>query len=110
MKRADNTDITSVIEPAEPLVEPFVHNLGNTTILIIGATTANEMIAPVLQGSHQVHTATSGEEAIKLIQSHLSPDLILTDASLPDKSGYDVCRELLAVCQALGYQTASPYY
>lgn len=94
MKRAGNTDLTRITEPVEPVSEPFVHNLGNTNILIIGTATANEMVVAVLKGSHQVQTTTSGEEAIEIAQSQASPDLIITDSSLMDKSGYEICRAL----------------
>lgn len=42
---------------------------------------------------HEVTVACDGEEGIKLVYS-FSPDLIILDIMLPNKSGYDVCREL----------------
>jgi DNA-binding response OmpR family regulator len=40
-----------------------------------------------------VHRATNGSKALRLYQSH-KPDLILLDIMIPEKSGYDVCREI----------------
>ncbi len=42
---------------------------------------------------HEVAVAFDGEEGIKSVYS-FSPDLIILDIMLPNKSGYDVCREL----------------
>lgn len=40
-----------------------------------------------------VHRATNGTKALQLYRSH-KPDLILLDIMIPEKSGYDVCREI----------------
>ncbi|MBC8185296.1 response regulator transcription factor [candidate division KSB1 bacterium] len=42
---------------------------------------------------HEVSIAFDGDEGIKSVYS-FSPDLIILDIMLPNKSGYDVCREL----------------
>lgn len=41
----------------------------------------------------EVFKAYSGQEAIKIVKQQ-SPDLILLDIMLPDKNGFEVCREL----------------
>jgi len=42
---------------------------------------------------HEVEIALDGENGIKSVYS-FSPDLIILDIMLPNKSGYDVCRDL----------------
>lgn len=46
-----------------------------------------------------VHRAANGSKALQLYQSH-RPDLILLDIMIPEKSGYDVCREIRRTDQA----------
>ncbi|TAL31010.1 MAG: response regulator [Spirochaetes bacterium] len=43
---------------------------------------------------YQVVTATSGPQALALLEEGLSPDLILLDVMLPFVSGYDVCKRI----------------
>jgi DNA-binding response OmpR family regulator len=40
-----------------------------------------------------VHRATNGKKALQLYESH-RPSLVLLDIMIPEKSGYDVCREI----------------
>ncbi|MFZ1947169.1 MAG: response regulator transcription factor, partial [bacterium] len=40
-----------------------------------------------------VHRTTNGRKALELYRSH-KPDLVLLDIMIPEKSGYDVCREI----------------
>lgn len=42
---------------------------------------------------HEVHHAANGTEAIKLA-IEINPEIMLIDIGLPDKSGYDVAKEL----------------
>ncbi len=41
---------------------------------------------------YEVFTAYNGEEAVEKIK--IRPDLILLDVMMPDKNGYEVCREI----------------
>jgi len=41
---------------------------------------------------YEVFTAYNGEEAVEKAKLH--PDLILLDVMMPDKNGYEVCREI----------------
>jgi DNA-binding response OmpR family regulator len=41
---------------------------------------------------YEVFTAYNGDEAVEKTKLH--PDLILLDVMMPDKSGYEVCREI----------------
>ncbi|WP_316860493.1 response regulator [uncultured Cohaesibacter sp.] len=42
---------------------------------------------------YSVETAQCGKEAIDLVMER-HPDLVLLDASLPDRDGYDVCQTI----------------
>ncbi|HIH87662.1 TPA: response regulator [Candidatus Bathyarchaeota archaeon] len=44
-------------------------------------------------GGYTVATATSGEEALRLVEEE-RPDLVLLDVVLPGVSGLEVCRKL----------------
>ena len=46
-------------------------------------------------GGYRVVVATDGEEALRKADSE-RPDLVLLDVVLPNKSGFEVCRELKA--------------
>lgn len=48
-----------------------------------------------LQDSFQLKSAYTGEQGLALASEYL-PDCILLDITLPDRDGYDVCRELKA--------------
>jgi two-component system cell cycle response regulator len=43
--------------------------------------------------SYQVVTATSGEEALKIIRQS-PPDIVLLDVMMPGMSGYEVCQRI----------------
>jgi len=45
---------------------------------------------------YEVQVAASGEEALDLLR-HWSPDLVITDLSMPQMSGLELCRRLRAV-------------
>ncbi|MBI2266010.1 MAG: response regulator transcription factor [Armatimonadetes bacterium] len=45
------------------------------------------------QDAFELHTASSGEEALRLFPQ-LSPDLVILDCGLPGLSGVDVCTEI----------------
>ncbi len=42
---------------------------------------------------YQIFTASSGKEALELVQKEL-PDLVLLDVMMPDMDGYEVCKKL----------------
>ena len=48
----------------------------------------------LIDANYDVHSASSGEEAVREAQSNL-PDLVLLDFILPDMRGDEVCRRLL---------------
>ncbi len=52
-----------------------------------------EFIAFQLQGEYRVLKATNGVEGIRLASEAL-PDLIVSDVMMPEKDGYQLCREI----------------
>ena len=57
------------------------------------ASTRREVRAACEQDGYQVLEADSGAEALRQVE-HSHPNLILLEVTLPDGSGFDVCREL----------------
>lgn len=47
------------------------------------------------KAGYQVRTARNGEEALQAVEA-ATPDLILLDAMMPKRDGYDVCQSLRA--------------
>jgi DNA-binding response OmpR family regulator len=45
------------------------------------------------KAGYDVHVARNGEEVLRLVDE-AGPDLIILDAMMPARSGYDVCQEL----------------
>ena len=45
------------------------------------------------EGFKNIYTALSGEEGFRLFND-LRPDIVILDIMLPDKEGYEVCREI----------------
>lgn len=67
------------------------------TILVVDDTTDNlTLMSGLLKGAYKVQLATSGEKALKLLESDPLPDLILLDIMMPGLSGYEVCQRLKA--------------
>ncbi len=64
-------------------------------ILVVDANLNNlKLVRKLLtEKSYQVRIATSGEMALKSVQSRF-PDLILLDITLPDISGFETCKQL----------------
>ena len=52
-----------------------------------------QMLSAALKDSYRIRFATRAEQALDLA-CRFVPDLILLDVIMPDKSGYDLCREL----------------
>ena len=65
------------------------------TILVVEDTlTDQQLLCSVLrQEGHWVITAASEKEALDRI-AQAKPDLILLDVVLPDRSGFELCRDL----------------
>jgi diguanylate cyclase (GGDEF)-like protein len=71
-------------------------NTKKQTVLVVDDTPANiEILAGVLGAEYEILFATSGNDALEIALEQL-PDLILLDVVMPDKDGYEVCRQLKA--------------
>jgi putative two-component system response regulator len=53
-----------------------------------------DVVVELLNGDYTVSVAMDGEQALRRAQSVPPPDLILLDILMPDKSGYEVCKQL----------------
>jgi sigma-B regulation protein RsbU (phosphoserine phosphatase) len=65
------------------------------TVLLVDDTPANiQLVNSILKDIYKIRIATSGVKALELARITPLPDLILLDVMMPDKNGYEVCREL----------------
>jgi CheY-like chemotaxis protein len=55
-----------------------------------------QALVGMLKDDYQVHTANSGELALKILESGRTPDLILLDMAMPEMDGYEVCSRIKA--------------
>ena len=70
-------------------------NCEQSRILLVDDIPGNlKLLALALKGEHKVLVATSGSEALEIINSHPLPDLILLDVMMPGMDGYEVCQRL----------------
>ena len=70
---------------------------GQNTILIVDDNPNNVFILEELLGEdYQLATASSGEEALSLVQEYV-PALILLDIMMPGINGYETCRRIRAL-------------
>ncbi|MBU0500788.1 MAG: response regulator [Gammaproteobacteria bacterium] len=53
-----------------------------------------DILCNVLEDEYDLQFATSGEDALELIEETGSPDMILLDVLMPGMDGYEVCRRL----------------
>lgn len=68
----------------------------STVLIIEDSLTDMEVVSSCLRrGGLNVMTANDGNDAITKISSQ-KPDVIILDIVLPDKSGFELCRELKA--------------
>jgi diguanylate cyclase (GGDEF)-like protein len=64
------------------------------TVLIVDDAPSNlAILTETLRGEFDVRIATSGQEALRLV-NEAPPDLILLDILMPEMDGYEVCRLL----------------
>jgi signal transduction histidine kinase len=70
---------------------------GAATILVVDDIPENVRLleAVLVPRGYEVLPATSGEEALRLVEEH-DPDLVLLDVVMPGMDGYQVCRSLRA--------------
>jgi len=68
------------------------------TLLLVDDSPDNlAILAGHLNNDYVISQAASGAEALRLIQTELSPDLILLDVLMPGMDGYEVFRRLAAL-------------
>lgn len=79
---AKNTDTTTTSKPIILVVDDIPDNL--------------DILVDLLSDNYLVKAASSGERALKILNSKKIPDLILLDIMMPDMSGFEVCRQLKA--------------
>jgi two-component system, chemotaxis family, response regulator PixH len=71
-------------------------NSMNTALIVEDCLSDQELLSGcLLQGGLNVLKAYNAEEAIVKISRH-KPDVIILDVVLPDRSGFELCRELKA--------------
>ncbi len=89
--------LTSPIDtqPLEPAL-PRLAGPNGTTILVVDDEPVNQHVLANYLGlkNYTIVQAMNGIEALKLIESKLTPDLVLLDVMMPRMSGFDVCRTL----------------
>ncbi len=69
--------------------------VGKPKIFIIDDAPENiRMLMENLKEDYAIVPATDGEKAIKMLQAHALPDLILLDIIMPGDDGYEICRRL----------------
>jgi two-component system cell cycle response regulator len=83
-------------DPGPAAANDLAHTLPSavTHLLIVDDNvSAIQMLSHTLGGLGECHFATTGAEALRLVDE-LQPQIILLDAHLPDVSGFDVCAAL----------------
>lgn len=69
---------------------------GEVIVVVDDSPVVVRMLTMALQaGGYEVVGASDGEEALARIRE-LSPPVVLIDAAMPKRSGYEVCEELRA--------------
>jgi two-component system response regulator VicR len=73
----------------------MAHSYAARKVLIVDgdSATRNDVRSAVAQDGYQVVEADSGAEGLRQVDA-LHPSLVLLEVTLPDASGFDVCREL----------------
>ena len=80
-----------------PVPESHSHTIGGTeTILLVedNAQVLEYLACALAELGYILKTATNGLEAIEIVQSGFSPDLIITDLVMPQMNGAEMAREL----------------
>lgn len=102
--RADSTDNIDIISPTnnemvttlQPDAEPIVRKGGEFTILAVDDDPTNlQIIINIFaKNNYDILTATSGAEALKLVNEHKNIDIVLLDVMMKNMTGFEVCRRL----------------
>ena len=87
---------SSILDPGA--VPAWARHLARPArVLVVDDTITNRrLLKAILRRSEfDIHEATNGIEALDVAR-RIDPDLILLDVMMPEKDGYEVCRELKA--------------
>lgn len=64
-------------------------------VLAVDDTPSNiDILYRILKDDYEFAAASGGKDALDALESGIFPDIILLDVTMPDLSGYEVCREL----------------
>ena len=73
------------------------HEETRPVILIVDDQPDNiHVLSRLLSDDYEILVATSGRKALEICSEPYLPDVLLLDINMPDKNGYDVCRQLKA--------------
>ena len=89
-----NMDISSVFDSFDRSDADSSEIISGNILVVDDNDSNRNLLAHQLhRQGHQISTASSGREALKMIQTD-RPDLILLDLFMPDMNGYDVLQEM----------------
>ncbi|WP_373484029.1 diguanylate cyclase domain-containing protein [Acetobacterium sp.] len=64
-------------------------------ILVVDDAPENtQLLAQALVENYEIIVANNGKDALNIVQQDPVPDMILLDLSMPDMSGYEVCKQI----------------
>ena len=82
----NNSSIAFDVDDEDPFEEE------KFSILVVDDTPENiKVIVEILKEDYKVSVSTSGENALKLLDNGLQPDLILLDVLMPELDGFQIC-------------------
>jgi diguanylate cyclase (GGDEF)-like protein/PAS domain S-box-containing protein len=65
------------------------------TILIVDDEPVNiQLLGSILADEYEIKVASSGQEALRIMQMEAAPDLVLLDIVMPEMDGYEVARQI----------------
>ncbi len=68
-----------------------VSNLRSSILIVDDVPTNIQVLLNVLKDDYDLLSATSGRQALSLLESDRKPDLILLDVMMPEMDGYELC-------------------
>ena len=82
-------------------------NLEGKTVLVVDdfENTLNVIKFTLEQANFQVLTAKSGQEALKLFQQDIQPDIIISDLNMPNMNGFELIENIRKIRDIEGIPT-----